>query len=225
MHKLYQVQTFEEELTHLEGSPKVSFYRWSYEDIHQFDWAFPNGDENPLYVCFSLKNGHAFLIAGKYELHGHLYFKKIKKKYFSHFLTYKPLMVFRFPGISDEKIAKIEAEIEARVGTRELTCMELIRQVLADAGDIHINGHTKKTRFLHEFFDRIFTGGFVTSVGRKVKFEAHIMQDKSLAAVYEHVGALERRFKILGYTGLFFYRIVSFFKYIKVFIKSIFKAS
>ena len=86
--------------------------------IQKDNWTVPEdfnfGKE--ILIAFSKKNGHAYLIAGKYEVHGHFIFKKTFSRDFKP-ISCEPLVYIRFKNITALDIEKIEQYIEVNENT------------------------------------------------------------------------------------------------------------
>lgn len=178
-----------------------------YEKIEDFTWWCDGREKKELMICFSFKNGHAYMIAGKYELHGHLYFKKIRTKGFSRFLTIKPIMCMRFPDVTREQIEAVERDIEARVGSREISCIELLRLILERSLGYRMASFNTKMIYLQQFARSFRDHGFVDQAGKPVRMQFLLTMPWSWDQLLAHFGALEERFYWLGHTGLWTSRI------------------
>jgi hypothetical protein len=181
----------------------------TFQCIQDFKWWFDGKQKRELILGFSYKNGHSYLIAGKYELHGHLFFKKIKTRNFSPTFTLRPILFLRFPAVSEETLQRIERDIEARVGTREISCIELLRLVLDNGGGIAMKHFDPSMIYLQQFVESFLKHGFVdNNNGRAIPFEVYLNERWNFDQVYEFLGRLEKRFYWLGHSGLLTARLM-----------------
>lgn len=181
----------------------------NFRQIQDFQWWFDGKTRRELLLCFSYKNGHAYLVAGKYELHGHLYFKKIKKRTFSRIFTLRPILFLRFPDVTEAQLDAIERDIEAREGTREISCIELLRLVLEEGGGIKMKHFEPRMIYLQQFVSSFLQHGFVdANTGRRVNYEVYLTERWAWPEVMTFLGRLEERFFWLGHSGIWTARIL-----------------
>jgi hypothetical protein len=212
----WQIQRFEQ-------YPDCPVHVATFNRIQNFNWWFDGKEKKELIIGLSYKNGHAYLIAGKYELHGHLFFKKIYTRFYSRFLTLQPILFLRFPSISSERIEKVENDIDSRIGSREISCIELIRLVLERGAGIQMVHFESSMIYLQQYVDSFLRYGFQDAqTGSKIPLEVYLCERWSLSSLFEHLSRLEKRFYWLGHSGLWLAGIVRAPARVTALIKSYF---
>lgn len=143
---------------------------------------------------FSRKNGHAFLIAGKYEVHGHMIFKRTWLREFGPY-SCKPLLYFRFTGLSDRDVRQLEEYLEKVEGIRDITCIDFILNTLENALGIVPNYERKGFQILEHHVPGMWDHGF-SSPTELIKTE-----DWSRFKIMAHMEKLDNRFRKLAYSS------------------------
>ncbi len=168
----------------------------SKEAYHYGKWAvgsdFRLGKE--VLIGFSRKNGHAFLVAGKYEVHGHMIFKKTWLRPFGPY-SCKPLLYFRFTGLTDQDIKKLENYLESIEGIREVTCIDFILNALENALGIIPNYERKGFQILRHHVPKMLDLGFNSPT------EIYKTEDWSRFKIMAHMAKLDKRFEKMAYTS------------------------
>lgn len=167
------------------------------KDVYHYGkWAieedFKIGKE--VIVGFSRKNGHAFLVAGKYEVHGHMIFKKTWLREFGPY-SCKPLLYFRFTGLTDLDVKKLETYLEQVQGVREITCIDFILNSLENALGIVPNYERGGFQILREHVPGMLDDGFNSPT------EVIRTEDWSRYKIQCHMDKLDTRFEALAYSS------------------------
>lgn len=153
-----------------------------------------------LLMCFSAKNGHGYLIAGRHELHGHLIYKKIKLREFSE-RSVEPLVIVRFTGLSEAEIDRVESHVGELEGTRDTSCLELMRHTLKYSLGIHMVNYLPLSIFLVPYFRSIVRNGYRRGDGSVQPVELYLNRPWTLEQVQEHFRRLDRRFWHIAVLG------------------------
>ena len=175
------------------------------------NWTIPEnfkiGEE--VLIAFSKKNGHAYLIAGKYEVHGHFIFKKTFSRSFCE-KSCEPLLYIRFGEISKEDILKIEKSIELNESIRESSCINYCLITIFNSLGILIDSKGKNIINLQDCLEASLENGAIRN-NRETPIELFNTSNESLKDIIIHFNKLEQRFKwthiisrILGKTFLFY---------------------
>lgn len=163
---------------------------------HYGKWAiekdFKIGKE--VIIGFSRKNGHAFLIAGKYEVHGHMIFKRTWLRDFGPY-SCKPLLYFRFKNLTKNDLHKLERHLELIEGKRDITCIDFILNTLEDALGIEPLYKREGFQILRHHVPKMMELGFNRET-ELVKTE-----DWSNELIKGHLDKLDKRFEGLAYTS------------------------
>lgn len=161
---------------------------------HYGKWAiekdFKIGKE--VIIGFSRKNGHAFLIAGKYEVHGHMIFKRTWLRDFAPY-SCKPLLYFRFTSLTDQDIQKLETHLESIEGGRDVTCIDFILNALEDSLGIKPLYKREGFQILRHHVPQMIEKGFTQ------KTEMIKTEDWSMAQISTHLDKLDKRFERLAF--------------------------
>jgi hypothetical protein len=143
---------------------------------------------------FSRKNGHAFLIAGKYEVHGHMIFKRTWLRSFGPY-SCKPLLYFRFTGLTDCEVNDLENYLERVEGIRDITCIDFILNTLENALGIVPNYERRGFQILRHHVPAMLDEGFSAPT------EVIKTEEWSRYKIMEHMYKLDNRFESLAYAS------------------------
>ncbi len=144
-------------------------------------------------IGFSRKNGHAYLIAGKYEIHGHFIFKKT---FFREFCekSCEPLIFIRFKDISPSDLLEIESLIERSEGIRESSCINYCLITIFTALGIRIESEGRNIVNLEDCLLSILEFG-ASRNGKRQVVEIYKAVDWDLRQILNHFNLLEKRFE------------------------------
>ncbi|EQC44031.1 hypothetical protein [Bacteriovorax sp. Seq25_V] len=144
-------------------------------------------------IAFSEKNGHMYLIAGQYEMHGHFIYMRTFKKLFTP-RSPQPIVYIRFKNLSNKSIEKIERYIESNEGVRHSSCINYVLITLFTSLGIVIN-HDKRSLILklRDCLDGCLFGD-VKIHSQSTEVEVFKTKDWSMYEIYTHFDKIEKRF-------------------------------
>lgn len=177
------------EITNVASVPEELRSQW------RFDPTFRPGRE--VLMCFSAKNGHSYLIAGRHELHGHLLFRAVRLREFGP-RTVEPLLIIRFMGLTDTEIARLERTVASLEGVHETSCLVLLLRALDEGLGIRIPERPWHLLWLVDHVRLFLTNGFVRRDGSVQPVRFYLNRDWTMDRVFDHFGRLDRRFRYLG---------------------------
>ncbi len=169
---------------------------------------FRAGEE--VLIAFSRKNGHAYLIAGKYEVHGHFIFKKTFSRDFCE-LSCEPLLYIRFKNITREDLILIENYIESHEGVRESSCINYCLITLFNSLGIRINSQKKNIVNLEDCLLNILHSG-ASRNEREQEVEVYKTLPWSILQIVNHFNLLEKRFSLTHICSRFLGKILFYLR-------------
>jgi hypothetical protein len=144
-------------------------------------------------IAFSKKNGHAYLVAGKYEVHGHFIFKKTFSRPFCE-KSCEPILYIRFKDLSEKDILKVEDYIKNTESIRESSCINYCLITLYSSLGILIDSKGNNIIGLEDCLVAALNNG-ATRDNRNLSIEIIKTTDDNLNSIIEHFNNLEKRFK------------------------------
>ncbi len=144
-------------------------------------------------IAFSRKNGHMYLLAGKYEMHGHLIFMKTFSKLFTP-RTPPAVVYIRLKNLTRDQIINLETYIESNQGVRHSSCINYVLITLFTSLGIKFctrDGHLILK--LKECLDAALIGN--VQIGNEVlPVEVFRTENIEMAKIYDHFEKIEKRF-------------------------------
>ena len=167
---------------------------------------FKHGHE--VLIGFSRKNGHAYLIAGKYEIHGHFIFKKT---FFREFCekSCEPLVFIRFKEISTLDVLEVESLIERNEGIRESSCINYCLITIFTALGIRIESEGRNIVNLEDCLLNALEFG-ASRNGKRQEIEVYKTVGWELRQILNHFNLLEKRFEGTHFISRFLGKILFF---------------